>query len=304
MGSGIAVAFLRAGTRTSLCARRESSLEAARSRIAASLDVLVEARELTSVDARAALGRVVMTTSLEEAVLEADLVIETIPEELELKHEVLERAEAAMRPDAILATDTSSLRITELAEPLERPEAFAGFHWFNPPELVELVEVVAGERTAPETVRCLLGWALAIGKRAIVVERDVEGFVANRLQYALLREAYALVESGICDYAAVDEALKAGLGARWAALGPFESMDLAGLDVHLAVVRRLFPDLANSTEAPHVVRRLVEEGALGCKTGKGLYGDYEEGDVLGLVTRRARVLLTLARLRRGQGHEP
>jgi len=129
-----------------------------------------------------------------------------------------------------VTTNTSSLPLAVLADGLERPERFASLHWFNPPELIELVEVVGSEGTAPETIETLQAWVEALGKAPIVVRRDVPGFVANRLQHALLREAYALVDAGVCSLADVDRAVTHGLGARWAAIGPFETMDLAGLD--------------------------------------------------------------------------
>ena len=163
-----------------------------------------------------------------------------------------------------------------------RPQSFAGMHWFNPPELVALVEVVAGARTSPAVAQTLIDWARALGKRPVHVRRDIAGFIANRIQYAVFREAFALIEAGVCDYRDVDEAMKAGLGARWAAVGPFESLDLAGLDVYQAVATRLYPTLATDTEPARAAISLVEGGELGCKTGRGLYGDYDSGAIAAL----------------------
>jgi 3-hydroxybutyryl-CoA dehydrogenase len=298
MGGGIALSFALAGCSVRLMARRDTSLETARRRIDASLELLVGHEWATPDEAKAARGRILATTALEEAVAGAGLVVETVTEDLEVKRDVLVRAEWAAGPGTILATDTSSIAVDELAVGLSRPGCFAGFHWFNPPELVELIEVVSGERTAPDTAAALVGWAEALGKVPVHVRRDVPGFVANRLQYALIREAYALVEAGVCSSEEVDRAVRAGLGARWAAIGPFETFDLAGLDVHLEVARRLFPELANTTEPPTSLVELVTKGALGCKSGRGLRGEYDEEDVRALQERRASVLLTLAGLRR------
>src|SRR5688500_18253925 len=278
MGAGIARVFADAGVSVRLSARRESSLESARTRLGETA------------------ARVRLTTDADEALSEAELVVETIVEEDEPKRAVLARAEE-LAPDAILTTNTSSFPLAALAAELRKPERFAGLHWLNPPELVELVEVVGGERTAPETLETLAGWMEQLGKAPVVVRRDVPGFVANRLQYALLREAYALVDAGGCSFADVDRTLTHGLGARWAAIGPFETMDLAGLDVHAAVAANLWPELADGTEPSPSIARGLETGALGVKSGRGLLGDYPAAAAAALVERRDRVLRGVRALR-------
>ena len=277
MGAGIARLFADGGASVRLMSRRESSLAAARERLGAS-----------------AIG---LTTSLDEALRGANLVVETIVEAPEPKREVLARAEELAAGDAILTTNTSSLPLAALADALGEPERFAGLHFLNPPELVELVEVVGAERTAPEILDTLVGWMDDLGKAPIVVRRDTPGFVANRLQYALLREAYALVDAGVCTFADVDRAVSHGLGARWAAIGPFETMDLAGLDVHSAVAANLWPELANETEPSPSIARVLETGALGAKSGRGLRGQYSPADAATLSARRDRILRGVAALR-------
>jgi 3-hydroxybutyryl-CoA dehydrogenase len=263
MGAGIARVFAAAGASVRLCARRESSLESARGRLGETA------------------AQVRLTTSADDALDGAELVVETIVEEVEPKRALLARAEEVVAPDAILTTNTSSLPIAALAGVLQRPERFAGLHFLNPPELVELVEVVGAERTAPEILETLAGWMEELGKAPVVVRRDVPGFVVNRLQYALLREAYALVDAGVCTYADVDRAVTHGLGARWAAIGPFETMDLAGLDVHAAVARNLWPALNNDSEPSPSIARALERGSL------------RDSDPDSLVARRDRVLRAL-----------
>jgi 3-hydroxybutyryl-CoA dehydrogenase len=240
MGAGIARIFAEAGASVCLTARREASLDRARERLGQ------------------AIARV--TTSFDEAVEGAQLVIETIVEDVEAKRQVLARAEELAVPDAILTSNTSSLPLSSLATALERPERFAGLHFLNPPELVELVEIVGADETAPETIDTVKTWMEELGKAPIVVRRDTPGFVVNRLQYALLREAYALADSGIASFEDVDRAVTHGLGARWAAIGPFETMDLAGLDVHAAVAANLWPELSNTTEPSPSIARAVESG--------------------------------------------
>jgi 3-hydroxybutyryl-CoA dehydrogenase len=281
MGAGIARVFAEAGASVRLCARRESSLDAARPRLG-------EAAE-----------RVRLTTSVDDALDGAELVVETILEAAEPKRAILAQAQERASPEAILTTNTSSLPLAALTGALRRPERFAGLHWFNPPELVELVEVVGGEHTAPGTLDVLVDWARQLGKAPVVVRRDVPGFVANRLQYALLREAYALVDSGVCSFADVDRAVTHGLGPRWAAIGPFETMDLAGLHVHAAVAANLWPELSRGIEPSPAIRHALETGALGVESGRGLRGEYEPADADALVERRDRVLRGLPGLRDG-----
>lgn len=241
MGAGIARIFADGGTSVRLTARRQESLEAARERAGETVH---------------------MTTDLEEALTGAELVVETIVEEVEPKRAVLAQAEELAAPDAVLATNTSSLSVDDVGGELQRPERFAGLHFLNPPELVQVVEIVGGERTAPATLETLRGWMEELGKAPVVVRLDVPGFVVNRLQYALLREAYALVDAGVCSFEDVDRAVTAGLGARWAAIGPFQTMDLAGLDVHAAVAENLWPELATTSRPSRSIEAARERGSI------------------------------------------
>jgi len=285
MGGGIAAVFARGGCEVVLTARREASVT----------NGLRRAAEISPHDA----GRISGTTTLDDALTGADLVVETISEEPEPKRRLLVRAEALSGPAAIVVTNTSSISLASLAQPLARPERFAGLHWFNAPELVELVEVVRAERTDPEVVASLREWMEMLGKAPVVV-RDTPGFAANRLQYALLREAYALVDQGVCTPEDIDRVLTHGLGARWAAIGPFQTVDLAGLDVHLASARNLFAELSRATEPPTRLELLVEDGALGSKSGRGLLGEYDQSRIDALSERRSRVLEGLPALRDGK----
>jgi 3-hydroxybutyryl-CoA dehydrogenase len=282
MGAGMAAVFASHGTPVRLTARRQETLERAEERIARI--------------AGEAAGRVSTTRALDEAVDGAGLVVETIAEELEAKREVLAVAER-IAPEAVLTSNTSSLPLERIAEALARPERFAGLHWLNPPELVELVEVVGAGRTDPEVLSVLATWMEALGKAPIVLPRQVPGFVVNRLQYALLREAFALVEEGVCSYEGVDRALTRGLGVRWAAVGPYETMDLGGLDVFAAVARNLLPELSNATDPPAFLDEAVAAGALGVKSGRGLLGDYGPEAIEAIAARRERVARAVAQAR-------
>jgi 3-hydroxybutyryl-CoA dehydrogenase len=261
MGAGIARIFGDGGASVRLMARREESLAAARGRAGEA---------------------VAMTTDLDEALTGAELVVETIVEEVEPKRTVLARAQELAAPGGILTTNTSSLSVDEVGGELERAERFAGLHFLNPPELVQVVEIVGGARTAPQTLETLRAWMEELGKAPVVVRLDVPGFVVNRLQYALLREAYALVDAGVCSFEDVDRAVTAGLGARWAAIGPFQTMDLAGLDVHAAVAENLWPELATTSRPSRSIEAARERGSI--------RADFDADE---LKARRDRVLRLL-----------
>jgi 3-hydroxybutyryl-CoA dehydrogenase len=298
MGAGIALAFALGGWAATMVARRQATLDAAWRRIEASADLLTGAGRLAGADRETVLGRIAGTTDLDGADLSAELIVESVAEDVAAKRRLYRAIEPRLGPSTILATGTSSLPLAELAAGLAQPEQFIGYHWFNPPELIALVEIVPARPTAAAVTDRVEAFSRAIGKQPVRVTADVPGFVANRLQYALIREAYHLVEAGVCTPADVDRVITAGLGPRWAAIGPFLSMDLAGLDVHRAVAEQLFPKLSAGTAVPPVLAALTEDGALGVKSGRGLLGRYDERQVREVVGLRAQVLLTLEGLER------
>ena len=268
MGAGIAIRYALAGAETALTSRRDASLAAARKRVAASLEVLV-AEGAVDVDVSdAAQKRISYAADFEAALDGAELVIESIAEDPERKREVLARAEAAAAPGARITSNTSSLSLAAISRELAHPERFAGYHWFNPPELLELVEIVCAPATSDQTAETLMRWAAHVGSCPVLVRREVPGFIANRLQYALMREAWALVDAGVCGYEDIDAVMTTGLGARWAAVGPAEAMDLAGLDVHLTVARELYPKLNSDHGTVAVARRARRARSAGLQDGQ------------------------------------
>lgn len=300
MGAGIAIAFSRGGWQVQLVGRRQASLDRAGKGIEASLQRLLKVDLLSEGEVAGVLDRITMTAAL-EPLARWNLVVESVAEDMAAKTELLRRVEAAAGAgDTIVTTNTSSLSIDELSAGLDRAGQFVGLHWLNPPELIEVVEIVSGAATEAKTVERVGEWCNGIGKRCIALTRDIPGFVINRLQYALLREAFALVESGVCGYEQVDAAVRQGLGARWAGVGPFESLDLGGLDVHAEVAARLFPSLSSTAAPADVVLELVGQGALGCKTLRGLYGEYSAESVDAVLRRRDETLASLMRLRRSE----
>ncbi|MGY3126581.1 3-hydroxybutyryl-CoA dehydrogenase [Agrococcus sp. UYP33] len=206
--------------------------------------------------------------SVEAAVDGATIVLEAAPERLELKRALLAQVEAA-NPDAIIASNTSSIAPDALAADMRDPSRLVIAHFFNPADTVPLVEVVPGPATPAATVERMTALLTAAGKTAVPLAQQVEGFIANRLQAALYREAMHLVELGIATPEQVDLAVTAGLGPRWALAGPFEVMDLGGLDVWTSVADGILPTLGDASAAPAMLRDRAARGDLGAKTGEG-----------------------------------
>lgn len=261
MGAGIAHAFLMAGAHVTVVERDETAAEAARERILRSVTVSVERG-----DAHPAGDSLGVGTHW-EALGGAHLVVEAVPELPELKQEALRHAEDLLAPDAVLATNTSSLSIDGLARALRRPGAFVGMHFFNPVPASALVEVVTGSATTPATLTAATGWVAVIGKTPIVV-RDSPGFASSRLGVLLGLEAIRMLEEGVASAEDVDRAME--LGYRHP-VGPLRLTDLVGLDVRLDIAEYLAAELGPRFEPPELLRRMVAEGMLGRKTGRGFY---------------------------------
>ena len=272
MGTSMAQIFAAHGYDTVLYNHREATLEKARRMIELNQEALVLSGELSQAESDAVKVRIQLTSD-ESCFQHCDVVVESIVENMEAKHQLWQKISALAREDAILTTNTSGLSITEIAKAVQRPERFCGMHWFNPPHLVPLVEVIKGEETEDQTARVVAELAERIGKKAVTVKKDAKGFIGNRLQTAILREALHIVQSGIADAEDVDKAVKYGIGFRYACLGPLETADFGGLDIFYHVAEYLVPDLYSSQEVPALLREKFEKGELGVKTGKGFY-DY------------------------------
>lgn len=211
------------------------------------------------------------TTSLEEAVGGAGFIIEAIVENLPAKQELFAQIERVCSADTILASSTSGLSPTSIAESLEHKERFVVAHFWNPPHLIPLVEVVPGSYTSPQTIALTSEILAGIGKKPVVLNKETLGFIGNRLQFAMLREALALIESGIATKEAIDATMKYALGRRLSTTGPFESADLSGLDIIGNISAYLMEDLYISPEVSPFLREIVAKGRLGAKTKAGFY---------------------------------
>jgi 3-hydroxybutyryl-CoA dehydrogenase len=251
MGHGIAQVLALAGMTVVVHDPVPEALEAVPGRIAANLK---------------ALG---VEPELEAAADGADWVFEAAPENLELKQQIFERVDAVATPEAILATNTSVMKVGDVVARAEHRGRIVGTHWWNPPFLVPLVEVVQGPDTKPATIARTINLLEALGKTPVHVRRDVAGFVGNRLQHALWREAFDLVDKGVCDPETVDTVIKAGFGLRLPVLGPVENADLVGLDLTLAIHEYVLPELDPPSQPSEGLRRRVANGELGMKTGSG-----------------------------------
>ncbi len=261
MGHGIAQVFAAAGHDVSIYDSVAASLESAKARILKNLKDLG--------DDQKAVERVTPVSGLADAVRDKDYVVEAVLEDLPLKQKLFAEIETHARPDAILASNTSVIPITQIMQGLKRRERALGTHFWNPPFLVPLVEVIGTEWTSPQTIDFTMKLHAGAGKKPAHVKKDVPGFIGNRLQHALWREAVNLVERGICDAKTVDDVVKASFGLRSAVLGPLENADLVGTELSLAIHNLLFPDLDNRPAASPYLDKLVEDGKLGFKSGEG-----------------------------------
>jgi len=271
MGPGITVILALAGHAATLYGRTPASLARGLEAVDRCLEQLHRERLATARAAHAARRRIDGTTDLATAVGRASLVFESVVEDLELKQQLFVQVEQLTRPDTVVASNTSGLPITRIAERMQHPERAATAHFWNPPQLMPLVEIVKGERTSEATLTRLFDVLAGAGKRVVVVRKDLPGQLGNRLLHALFREAFHIVQEGIASVEDVDTALKYGPGLRFPAYGLLEHADMVGLDMMVAIDSYLFGALSTMDQPPAFVHTLIAQGALGARTGHGLY---------------------------------
>src|SRR6266516_6493260 len=267
MGHGIAQVFAGAGWQVGIYDPVPEALASVPARVRANLATTGQG-EGDAVEAL--LGRIALHNDLAGAVGEAAYVTEAAPEDLALKRELFERLDALAPPEVILATNTSVMSVGEIGSRARRRERVVGTHWWTPPHLIPLVEVTQAETTSLETVERTMALLAAAGKTPVHVRKDVPGFVGNRLQHALWREAIAIVAAGICDAETVDTVVKSSFGRRLAVLGPLENADLVGLDLTLAIHEYVLPHIDHTPGPSPLLREKVAKGELGMRTGQGL----------------------------------
>lgn len=288
MGHGIALTFARAGQTVTLFDPDAASLESAPGRISDSLRLLgAEEREIT-----AALERIERVGTIQAAVERADFVFEAAPEKLELKKSIFVDIEASAPRDAVLASNTSVIPITKIMDGLSGRHRALGTHWWNPPHMIPLVEVVKTEWTQPAAADATYDLLANAGKTPVMVERDVPGFIGNRLQHALWREAISLVENGVCTAEAVDDVVKASFGRRLAVLGPLENADLVGIELTQDIHAQVLFDLETAAAPSPYLQALRDQGRSGMAAGAG-FREWGPDDLDATKTRVAEHLRKL-----------
>ena len=288
MGHGIALTFARAGHDVAIYDPAEDMLGSAKDRISDSLLLLGDDES----DIAAMLKRLELRESIRSAVERADFVFEAAPEKLELKQAAFKEIEAHAPNEAVLASNTSAIRISKIMAGLKSRRRALGTHWWNPPHMIPLVEVVKTEWTAPAKAQEMRDLLIAVGKTPAMVEKDVPGFIGNRLQHALWREAISLVENGVCTAEAVDNVVKASFGRRLAVLGPLENADLVGIELTQDIHKQVLFDLEASGEPSPYLRKLLDDGRTGMSAGAG-FRNWQKGDLTKTKTRIAEHLRKL-----------
>lgn len=272
MGNGIAQVIAQAGLRVTLVDLSEEALERSLAQIGRSLDRFVQSGRLDDAAARAVMDRIGTTTDLESAGTAADHVVETVVEDFDIKREVLSRLDAVCAENVVFASNTSQFSISALAAATSRPDRVIGSHWFNPPPLMDLIEVIRGVETSDETLALILGLAERYGKQTVVCQKDTPGFITSRLIAIFALEAMRIVEEGI---ASVEDVNRACVKAFNHPMGPLETIDFSGLDTTLKVADAMRSQYGERYLAPQNLRALVSAGHLGRKTGRG-FSDYDD----------------------------
>jgi 3-hydroxybutyryl-CoA dehydrogenase len=225
----------------------------------------------------------------------AHFVTEAVREDLPVKQDLFARLEELVSADTILASNSSTFTISQSAEKMLRPERAIVTHWFNPPHIVPVVEVVPGPRTSRQVIGATLALIKRAGKQAVRIDREIPGFIVNRAQVAVMREVWDLLDQGVASPETIDAAIRGSMGFRLAAIGPLEIHDFGGLDLQVRVFQNLVGEISSSTRVPGKIRQLVDTGHFGAKTGKGIY-DYTPASLAARRSRRDQRILALLKM--------
>lgn len=297
MGHGIAQLFAQAGKNVYVYDINDTSLEHAKSMIHNSLTVMVEKDIVTQHELEAAESQLVYTTDMNTALKDADLVVEVVPEILDLKWETYEKVERIVSEKTIIASNTSAIPLTQLTEKAKHPERFIITHFFGPSQIVPLVEIIKTDSTSQEIIDSIYELMKSAGKAPVVLQKEVPGFIANRMQLALLREAFWLYENGVASAEDIDTVIKESLGFRYLFLGPLEGQDIAGLNTPYYVSQSLFPVLSDAKEPPAFLKEMIDRNELGIRSGKGFY-TYEGNEAEEKLRARDNHFLDVLKLKK------
>lgn len=271
MGHGIAQTFAIAGCDVSGFDEVAAARDSVHDRVRQNLKDFVAADLLPASEIDVVLKRIRVCSTEAEAVRDSQFVTEAVREDLAVKQELFERLERHVSDHTILASNSSTFPISQSGARLKRPERAVVTHWFNPPHIVPTVEVVGSPQTNEVTIQSTLALLRRAGKLAIRINQELPGFLVNRVQIAVMREVWDLLDRGVASVADIDAAIQGSMGFRLAALGPLKIHDFGGLDVQTAVYRNLTPEIASGTTVPATVQRIVDDGGLGFKNGRGFY---------------------------------
>ena len=271
MGHGIGQTFALGGYGVTLNDVNDELLSKALQQIRQNLDTFIEFGITTTEAAKEAFSKIKTATSLEEAVKDSDFVVEALPEIMDLKKRIFKELDKYCPPHVLIATNTSGLSLTEMASGIRRQDQAVIAHWWNPPHIIPVVEIVKGRYTSDQTVDLVYQLLTAIGKKPVRILKEVPGFLGNRLQFALYREALSCLKEGVASTEDIDLAVRGTFGFRLPTIGPLETSDFGGLDTFLNISRYLFKEIDRSIEPPDLLIEKVRTGKLGVKTGEGFY---------------------------------
>lgn len=295
MGHGIALVCALGGKTVRLVDINTEALAKARDKMRQSLQLLADNGLAPTEKSDTILESIYYTNNTQEGIADAELIFEAVPENVSLKQSIYEQLEKFAPRDAVFASNTSGIPINTLAAMTHRADRFIGTHFFQPGHLVPLVEVIQGDNTPDELVRALLAFLSGIGKKPVWVRRDIPGFIGNRLQHAIAREAMSLMQQGVASAEDIDTVVKTSLALRMVFTGPIEQRDFNGLDVHLAITEYLYPVLEDTKTPLKILADKVAAGDLGVKAGKGFF-DWRDKDMSAVNARKNQQLIDILKL--------
>ena len=293
MGNGIAQVCAQGGLDVRLIDPVAAALSKAEDNMVRNIQKLIDNGLLTA-SVTDVMERVIFSEDLDAAAA-VDLVIEAIPEKFQLKQQLFQKLEQLCKPQAILASNTSGIPITQIANTIQTSERVIGTHFYMPAHLIPLVEVIQTEHTSEPVIEETMNFLTRMGKTPVRVRKDIPGFIGNRLQHALAREAMSLLEQGVASAEDIDLVVKASLALRLVFTGPVEQRDFNGLDIHLAIAEYLYPELENTTEPLEILKNKVAANELGIKTGKGFY-DWRDKNIPEIQAQKNQELINLLKI--------